>query len=734
MMSAVSSGGGAFEGAAGDLDEGLEDLLDGGDEFVGGDRDSAGEAAGLIAAADFGADRLFDRDGPGGGELELFGGAFADQQAVAALDVFDDRLGDDVSADAGGVPDDDAVHGEDGGFGAAGAEVADERAAGVAHGDAGADGGGEWVGDQMGGAAGAGLFDGVADGALLDVGDAGGGGDHDFGADEVEASGDERNIVAEQGFDDAVVVDHALAHGADDADEFGGAADHVGGVAAGGEDGVFLGGEGDDGGFVDDDAAAASGDGDAESGGAEIDAEPLGEHHGLRFAAVGRSVGQCIEGGDQLNVCAEGAELAGEVGVAAGEVVDAVDAALAVGGEGGDDERGGGADVGAAPDRAGEPGGTEEFGAAVFADAEDGAELAQSGEVLHSVLEDAFVDDGAAGGLGEEGGHGRLEVGGEAGIGECLDVGGVEAEGGAGVELDLVGGAPDLRADLVELGERQLELVGICAAQEDAAARGGGGDEQRAGLDAVGDQLVVDAGEAVDAVDCDCVVAGAGDARAHAGEEVGEADDFGFHGGVDDACAAAGEDGGKEQVLGAQDAGIVEHDVRAAEAVGGAGDGAAVDRFDACAEGAEAGEVDVEGSRADVVAAGRAAGRLAAAGEEGAHDEEGGAQGGDEMVGRRAAARADGVERDCVVLEAGVNAEAGEDFEEAVDVLDVGDAAQAGGLVGEEGGGETGEGGVLCAVDAEFTGQPPPAGDAEKGFGVGAHRLTVARYDALGAA
>ena len=93
----------------------------------------------------------------------------------------------------------------------------------------------------MGRAPGAGLFGGVSDGALLDVGDAGGGGDHDLGADQVEASGDERHVVAEQGLDDAVVVDDAFAHGVDDVDRLRRAANHVGGVGTGGEHGVFLG-------------------------------------------------------------------------------------------------------------------------------------------------------------------------------------------------------------------------------------------------------------------------------------------------------------------------------------------------------------------------------------------------------------------------------------------------------------------------------------------------------------
>src|ERR1035441_6065736 len=142
---------------------------------------------------------------------------------------------------------------------------------------------------------------------------------------------------------------------------------------------------------------------------------------------------------------AYGAEFFFEVLVAAVEVVDAVEDGLAVGDQGGEHERCGGAQV-----RAHDCGGLE------WSASTDGGSAALHGDVrahavefLHvheAVLEDVFSDGGGAFGLGGERHVLRLHVGGEAGVLFGGDVGGLERAAAADadvlladVELDATG-------------------------------------------------------------------------------------------------------------------------------------------------------------------------------------------------------------------------------------------------------------------------------------------------------
>ena len=50
-----------------------------------------------------------------------------------------------------------------------------------------------------------------------------------------------------------------------------------------------------------------------------------------------------------------------------------------------------------------------------------GAHLAELVDVEHAVVEDALVDDGNAVGLGQQRGHGGVQVGGEARVGKRLE-------------------------------------------------------------------------------------------------------------------------------------------------------------------------------------------------------------------------------------------------------------------------------------------------------------------------
>ena len=150
--------------------------------------DGLGQAAELVAAAHLRRQAFVEWDGAADGDLDLLGRLLADDEVVTAADVGDDRFVDAVAGHADRFADDDAVERDDGGLGAAAADVDDHVAARGADRDARADGGRERLGNEVRGLAGARLLGGVADGALLDARDAGGHGHHHLGPDEVEAS------------------------------------------------------------------------------------------------------------------------------------------------------------------------------------------------------------------------------------------------------------------------------------------------------------------------------------------------------------------------------------------------------------------------------------------------------------------------------------------------------------------------------------------------------------------
>ena len=410
-------------------------------------------------------------------------------------------------------------------------------------------------------------------------------------------------------------------------------------------------------------------------------------------------------------------------------MADALDFGGAVGGEAGDDQGGGGADVGGGDLRAVQFGGAGDLeGVPDLVDGDPRAEPAEAVGVGDAVFEDALLDAGFAGGAGEERGHRRLQVGREAGIGDGLDVGLAERAGGADADAAGSGEVAGIRferdAHLGELGAERREVGGDGVLNRDVAAGDGGGDGEGAGFDAVGDQGVAGAVQVLDAFDDDGLGAGAGDLRAHGVEQAGEVGDFGFGGGVDDLGAAFGEDGGHDDVFGAGDGGIVEQDRRGAEAAGGAG--AEVLRvvfgfgggFGFGAEAVEAVGVDVELALADPVAAGAAMG-VAMAGQQRADDEGGGAQAQGQLVGHAAAV--DGLSADpegagdAVPLDLGT--ERAEDSGQILDVGDVGDALEEHRLIGQQRRGHAGQGGVLRARDGDGTAQRAAADDAVDGFG-----------------
>ena len=324
------------------------------------------------------------------------------------------------------------------------------------------------------------------------------------------------------------------------------------------------------------------------------------------------------------------------------------------------------------------------------------------GDVHEALGEDGFGDGAGVGDDAGEGAELGLHVGGETGVG----MGGEgEAFGvGVGVDGDAVLGDLHFETAVGEGGGDGAEVFGDDLFEGDAVADHGACDEEGAGFDAVGDDGVFGAVEFFDAFDGDAVGACAFDFGAHFDEEVGEVFDFGFGGGAFDDGGAFGEGGGHHDVVGAKHGGAVfAHEVEGAAFEVGAGgrdeDIAAFD-LDGGAEGFEATEVEVDRAVTNDAAAGEGDAGFAEAAGEGAEDADGGTHFAHQIVGGFGFDFVGGDDDDAAgAFDFGT--EFTEDADHVVGIAEVGDTADGAGILGKQGGGEDGEGGVFGAADGD---------------------------------
>lgn len=118
-----------------------------------------------------------------------------------------------------------------------------------------------------------------------------------------------------------------------------------------------------------------------------------------------------------------------------------------------------------------------------------------------------------------------------------------------------------------ELVEHHLHLGGLAVGHQHVALRHHACDEEGSGFNAVGDDRVLGAVQALDALDANHRRARAGDVRSHGVEAVAQIDHLGLAGGIFDHRLALGEHGGHHQILRAGHRDHVGHDVRALEAL-----------------------------------------------------------------------------------------------------------------------------------------------------------------------
>ncbi len=145
-------------------------------------------------------------------------------------------------------------------------------------------------------------------------------------------------------------------------------------------------------------------------------------------------------------------------------------------------------------------------------------------------------------------------------------------------------------------------MVGARAVDGDLAAGDPDRREERGGLDAIGDDRVVDGAQRLDALDRDRRRPGAEHPRAHAIEEGGEIGDLGLAGGVVDDRRPLREHGRHQRVLGGADTRVLEQDASTDQHVGARLD-EAVREVERRAELLRALQVHVDRTRPEVVAA-----------------------------------------------------------------------------------------------------------------------------------
>lgn len=264
-----------------------------------------------------------------------------------------------------------------------------------------------------------------------------------------------------------------------------------------------------------------------------------------------------------------------------------------------------------------------------------------------------------------------LHIGGIARVRFCDEVDGegvtVAAEG------DLVALNVQFATGVAESVCGGLEVLWIDFAKGDGATGYGACGEEGSGFDAVWNDGVFCTVKFGDTFDGDASGAGAFDTGAHAVEEVGKVNDFGFCCGAFDDGGAFGEAGCHHDVVGAENGWTLftfEVDGISAEVVS---EHFNVAVFDAARgiDGAESFEVEIDGTVADDATAWQGNGGFAFSAEEGSEDAHGGAHFSDDVVWG-SGFDGFGVDGDGAAGAFHVGSEVGQDLEHVVDIAEVG--------------------------------------------------------------
>ena len=240
----------------------------------------------------------------------------------------------------------------------------------------------------------------------------------------------------------------------------------------------------------------------------------------------------------------------------------------------------------------------------------------------------------------------------------------------------------------------------------------GHGSHIGTGLDLVGDDAVGAAGELFHAADADGVGARALDIRAHGVQEVGKVHNMGLLGGVFNGGGAVGQSRGHHDVHGGTYADHVQiHGSPGQTATLGHG----LDQIplgDLRTHGAEALDMLVDGSDAEVAAAGHGHGGLAEAAQQRAQQVVAGANAAHQVKGRGGGVDMAAVDLHRVAVQhPDIGPQLLQNGKQQRYVADLGDILNAADPVHQQGGGDDGNGGVFRAADGDFAHQRAAAMD-----------------------
>ncbi|MNF44971.1 hypothetical protein D3C84_260930 [compost metagenome] len=392
-------------------------------------------------------------------------------------------------------------------------------------------------------------------------------------------------------------------------------------------------------------------------------------------------------------------------------MVDAVDQGVALGHQAGDHQAGGGPQVGRHDWRALELRYAGDDGGVAF-DQDLRAHAVHFIDVHEAVLEHGLDHRTGAFGHGVHGDELGLHVGGERRIGRGTKVDRLRPVT-LHVQLDPVVAGVDVGTGLFQLLQHGFEDGRIGVLELDAATGGSSGHQVGAGFDTVGHHVVARAPQAFDAIDGDGVGAGALNLRAHGDQAVGQVDHFRFAGGVLQHAPAVGQGRGHHDVLGTGHADGIEEEVGATQATGRSlGLDVAAFDVDLRTHGLEAADVQVDRTRTDGAATGQGHFGLTETGHHRAEHQDGRTHGLDQLVRRHQGLDAAGVDFDRQLLvDHRLHAHATEEFDHGGDVMQMRQVGHGDRGVGQEGGGQDRQRGVLGAGNADLAIEALTAGN-----------------------
>ena len=268
-----------------------------------------------------------------------------------------------------------------------------------------------------------------------------------------------------------------------------------------------------------------------------------------------------------------------------------------------------------------------------------GAEPLQFHGVLKAILEDGFLDDADAVGLGHHG-HGLgLQIRGKGREGRGSDVAGAELLRGLPLDAQLLAIGPFPLGDetshaLQQINERP-QIIGPDALQHHVATRDGHGAKVRASLDAIGNRGVRGSMQGIHALDGERRCPHAFDARAHLVEQLREIADLRLHGGIPQDGSALGQRRREQRIFGGADAHFFKRMINGLKPPAwNLGFDIALHDLNVRAHAGEGFEMQIDGSGTDGAAAGQGNRGMAKTSQQRPQHQDAGAHGLHQFVGR----------------------------------------------------------------------------------------------------